>query len=121
MRFPKPTDLPLHHTPSATWSRAWDQLLSANGTEKKFNREQGLRDCINYLRANAAEVSHIRDRVVLDFDQGPGELLEVGRHLGHIAFGIMAPVTEQDPYASAVSCCMSDRAWKYRISGCQLT
>jgi hypothetical protein len=94
MPFPRPTDLPLYHLPHAAWERTWKRLLAGNGFAKQLHRNQNLKANIDYVRANAPELSRIRDRVVLELSQGPGELLEIGRFLGHIGFGIMPPVTD---------------------------
>lgn len=97
MNFPRPTELPLHCTPSAAWSRSWNQLAAA--ADKQLCRKTRLPEQLTYLRANAPEIARIRDRVVIELNPSPCESLEIARYLGHIGYGIVPPTNGEHSQA----------------------
>jgi hypothetical protein len=88
------TDLPLNPVPSAAWQQRAAALLADPWLRKKTDRTRRLqehREHIDRYLPELLEHSMAGTGIVVDVGPGPGEFLELCRHLGHDTQGIDAP------------------------------
>lgn len=97
-------DLPLQPIPSAQWQTEWDELMQDPWLCRKLDRNMRVAEHVKYVQENCPELETMRPGIVIDIGPGCGELLEIARHWGHLAYGIDAATGEGgmgNPYLRA--------------------
>lgn len=87
-------NIPLKPVPSAAWLEEYEQMSSDPWLFRKLSREKRLADKLDYIDKRIPELVRFKGGLVIDLGPGPGEFLEVCRHLGFDVLGVDAETGE---------------------------
>ena len=85
-------NLPLYVEPHTDWQKQYDDIVKDPYIANKYNRDRRLKNKTDYIGEFLPELTVFKTGKILDIGPGPGEFLEICRHMGFEVFGMDAEI-----------------------------